>query len=80
MRARVFEGAFTSESAPRESSIAKIQMFAWSLVALGIYIVLAAGNIAKGDPTLPNVDQAILGLMGIGHGVYLANKTRDKPP
>lgn len=72
-------GAFTSESTPAKTSIAKIQMFAWSLVALGIYIVLAAGNISKGDPTLPNVDQAILGLMGIGHGIYLANKTTDKP-
>jgi len=72
-------GAFMSESTPEKSSIAKIQMFAWSLVALGIYIILAAGNIARGEPILPNVDQAILGLMGIGHGVYLANKTQDKP-
>jgi len=76
---QMFVGAFTSESEPEKSSIAKIQMFAWSLVALGIYIVLAAGNIARGEPILPNVDQAILGLMGIGHGIYLANKTQDKP-
>ena len=71
--------AFTSESKPKTPSIAKIQMFAWSLVALGIYIVLAARNIARGEPILPNVDQAILGLMGIGHGIYLTNKTQDKP-
>ena len=76
---QIFEGAFTSESKPDKHSIAKIQMFAWSLVALGIYIALAAGNIARGEPILPNVDQAILGLMGIGHGIYLANKTQDKP-
>ncbi len=72
-------GAFTSESKPKKSSIAKIQMFAWSLVALGIYIVLAAGNIARSEPILPDVDQAILGLMGIGHGIYLVNKVPDKP-
>lgn len=76
---QMFVGAFTSESKPDKHSIAKIQMFSWSLVALGIYIYLAAGNIARGEPILPNVDQAILGLMGIGHGIYLANKTQDKP-
>jgi len=76
---QMFPGAFTSESEPEKSSLAKIQMFAWSLVALGIYIVLAAINIARGEPILPNVDQAILGLMGIGHGIYLANKVTDKP-
>jgi hypothetical protein len=76
---QMFEGLLTSESKPDIPSIAKIQMFAWNLVALGIYVVLAAGNIARGEPILPNVDQAILGLIGIGHGIYLANKVNDKP-
>ena len=71
--------AFRSEKNPDSTSIAKVQMFSWTLVIITIYVLNAASNIAKGIPSLPNVDQTILGLMGIADGVYIANKVNDKP-
>jgi IPT/TIG domain len=66
------------------TELADAQMFAWTLVAVVVYIfnsyrMLVCFPIS--DASLPNVDSTLLDLTGISLSVYLAKKyvTNDKP-
>lgn len=72
-------GLFSQERAPDKLSVAKLQMTAWTLVSLMIYVVLVAINLSGNKPELPDVGSGLLTLMGISHGVYIGDKSRDKP-
>jgi hypothetical protein len=53
----------------------KIQMMAWTFIALVIYLILIIQQVnAQGSYYLPNVDATLLILMGISHGAYLGKK------
>jgi hypothetical protein len=64
--------------------LAKIQLLAWTLLAVGIFCVRVADHIqstlsgAQAATTLPDVDTALLVLMGIGHAGYTAKKALDR--
>jgi hypothetical protein len=54
--------------------LSKIQMLAWVLIAIGIYIINAIHQIGTVLPQLPDIDPALMVLMGLGQGAYLGKK------
>lgn len=72
-------GLFSQERAPDKLSVVKLQMTAWTLVSLMIYVVVVAINFSSNKPELPDIGSGLLTLMGISHGVYVGDKLRDKP-
>lgn len=70
---------FTSENNPLKLSIPKMQMMAWTIVTLLIFLYLVLSNIYNNNPVLPDVESGLVGLMGISHGAYNANKISDNP-
>jgi hypothetical protein len=60
-------------------SLHKIQLLAWTAVALASYLLATASAVsatgATGElPPLPDIDAALMVLMGLGQGVYLGRK------
>jgi hypothetical protein len=64
--------------------LAKIQLVAWTLLAIAIFCVRVTEQLrtAIGDPThvavMPDIDAALLTLMGIGHAGYFGKKALDR--
>ncbi len=57
--------------------LVKFQMLAWTFVALGIFLVSVYEHVYGPKPdlkSLPDIDEALAVLMGIGHGTYVFNK------
>jgi hypothetical protein len=54
----------------------KAQLFFWTVVAAVLYIVQAHTNMANhiAAGSLPDIDAALIVLMGMGHGTYLGGK------
>jgi hypothetical protein len=67
-------GIFQDDSGGPE--LAKIQMIAFTLIAIGIFLASVFHQIAIGDikDGLPNIDSSLLVLMGISQGGYLGKK------
>jgi hypothetical protein len=57
--------------------LSKIQLVAFTLVTLGIFIATVIHQIASNPPvtSLPDIDGTLMVLMGISSGGYLAKKT-----
>ena len=66
--------------------LAKIQLMAWTLLAIAIFCIRVADHLqstlggAGAATTVPDVDTALLVLMGIGHGGDAAKKALDRVP
>jgi hypothetical protein len=75
-------GLLTDDSGHPE--LAKIQLMGWTLLAIAIFCVRVAShakatvNGAAVSTTMPDVDTALLVLMGIGHAGYTAKKALDR--
>jgi hypothetical protein len=58
--------------------LSKMQMLAWTVIAIGIYLIAVGYKIGSKDPAklmeLPDIDQALMVLMGLGQGAYLGKK------
>lgn len=67
-------GIFQDDSGGPE--LAKIQMMAFTIIAIGIFLATVFHQIAIGDikDGLPNIDSSLLVLMGISQGGYLGKK------
>jgi len=61
-----------------QGDLTKIQMLVWTFIAIGIYLITVVDNINIGEFTLPEVDQALLVLMGASQGAYVGNKLVSK--
>jgi len=72
-------GLLAQEKKPDELSIAKLQMFMWTIVTLTIYVIVVASYLANNRPELPDIGSGLLVLMGISHSAYIGNKVADKP-
>ena len=61
--------------------LSKIQMLSWTLIASFIYISRLAQTIHAALLVLPDIDPAMMVLMGLGQGAYLGKKltTKDVP-
>lgn len=66
-------------------SLAKFQMFSWTIISIVIYIILfarlltdfAMGSTVNGDPVgvfLPDIDFALVALMGLSQTAYVSGK------
>ena len=59
------------------ADLSKIQMIAWTLIAIGVYIVRLVHQVngAGAAPlALPDIDTALMVLMGLSQGAYLGKK------
>lgn len=67
-------GVFQDDSGGPE--LAKIQMIAFTIIAIGVFLATVFHQIAIGDikDGLPNIDSSLLVLMGISQGGYLGKK------
>ena len=67
-------GIFQDDSGGPE--LAKIQMMAFTIIGVGIFLATVFHQIAIGDikDGLPNIDSSLLVLMGISQGGYLGKK------
>lgn len=60
--------------------LSKIQMVAWTLIAIGVYFIRLQHEIHTASFQLPEIDSALMVLMGLGQGAYLGKKlTTTKP-
>lgn len=60
-----------------DPDLVKFEMLAWTFIALGIFLLSVCEHVY--GPTsdlrsLPDIDEALAVLMGIGHGTYVFNK------
>jgi len=60
-------------------SIAKMQMSAWNFVAMIIFIVQIYQHVINNPSQFPDLGNTLTSILGISNGIYLANKTGDKP-
>ena len=67
-------GIFQDDSGGLE--LAKIQMVAFTIIAIGIFMATVLHQIITDDisASLPDIDSSLLVLMGISHGGYLGKK------
>jgi hypothetical protein len=69
-------GVFTNDKGYPDLS--KVQMIAWTFIAIAQYLINVAHKINANDlnelKVLPDIDAALMVLMGLGHGAYLGNK------
>jgi hypothetical protein len=59
--------------------LSKIQMLAWTVISIGIYLISVGYEVGSKDPAklaqgLPDIDTALMVLMGLGQGAYLGKK------
>ncbi len=55
--------------------LSKVQMIAWTFIAIVTYLVAVGSKIHQRDySSLPDIDSALMVLMGLGHGAYLGKK------
>ena len=61
--------------------LSKVQMLAWTLIAVVIYSAGVFQKFHVGDWNLPDIDNSLMVLMGLGHGAYLGKKltSQDVP-
>ena len=61
--------------------LSKIQMLAWTVIGIGVYLILVNQSLRTAPYALPNIDSALMVLMGLGQGAYLGKKlvTTDVP-
>ncbi|MDP9104324.1 MAG: hypothetical protein M3N49_00075 [Candidatus Eremiobacteraeota bacterium] len=80
------DGAFARffQNANGQLSLPKVQMLAWTFVAITVYLFTAIGSYYgpfHGDEILksyPDVDTALLALVGLGQGAFVVNRFLDK--
>lgn len=78
VKARPYADLVTDNPSAQTSSLSKIQMLTWNVVAAAVYVVTVftvREVFFKGTATAyPDVDAALVGLVGIGQGAYLGTK------
>jgi hypothetical protein len=74
----VTKGLLSEEKVPENLSVAKLQMFAWTLAVIAIFAIIVVGNVLSNKIELPDIGVDLLALMGISHGAYIGNKIADK--
>ncbi|HLJ30396.1 MAG TPA: hypothetical protein VKY85_27065 [Candidatus Angelobacter sp.] len=58
-----------------QPDLSKIQVIAWTFVAIVAYLITVCHHISATDlTTIPDIDKSLIALMGLGHAAYLGNK------
>jgi hypothetical protein len=56
----------------------RIQMFIWTIIIVVGYVAVVIEHYRQGLPSLPNIPEGLIVLMGISHGAYLGTKAAEK--
>jgi len=72
-------GFLASEKNPDQPSIAKIQMFAWNIVAMLLFVVFVGTNLYHANYVLPDIGATLSTIIGISNGANVATKLTDTP-
>ena len=58
------------------ADLSKVQMLAWTLIAVGAYLTTVLSSLSASTPPqqFPDIDRALMVLMGLGQGAYLGTK------
>lgn len=56
------------------TDLSKVQMMAWTVVAVVVFLVGVVQQIPATKPELPDIGGALMVLMGLGQGAYLGKK------
>lgn len=61
--------------------LSKLQIIAWTFICIATYLIVVGQHITTNDPTIPDIDNSLMALMGLGHAAYLGKKavTQDTP-
>ncbi|HEV2740096.1 MAG TPA: hypothetical protein VGU66_16065 [Candidatus Elarobacter sp.] len=74
--------AFVQDAGVDALSLPKAQMLAWTVVAAAVYVyTVLQAHPAFADATAtsyPNIDAALLALVGLGQGAFVVNRFADK--
>jgi hypothetical protein len=54
--------------------LSKVQMLAWTMIAVVVYMIAVLHKYHAGDWKLPDIDNSLMVLMGLGQGAYLGKK------
>jgi len=54
--------------------LGKVQLLIWMLIGSCIYLTLIHHNLVVAKREMPDIDQTLMVLMGLGHGAYLGKK------
>lgn len=65
-------------SAPLGLDLPRTQMFVWTIISLIAYIIMLIESFHRCKPTLPDIPQGLVVLMGLSHGAYLGVKASTK--
>ncbi len=58
-----------------DPDLSKVQMMAWTFIGIGVYVIRVGQQVSSPDvPELPDIDAALMVLMGLGQGAYLGKK------
>ena len=57
----------------------RTQMFVWTIIILVGYLSVLVEHYQQGLPSLPNIPEGLIALMGISHGAYLGTKATEQP-
>lgn len=56
----------------------RVQMFVWTLIILVGYVAVVIEHYRQALPSLPNIPEGLIVLMGLSHGAYLGAKATEK--
>jgi len=79
-RPNFVEDVFFEHDGPASLDLPRTQMFLWTIITLGTFVVAVLRNFptiastASGGPILPEVPLGMVALMGISQGAYLGAK------
>ncbi len=72
------DGGGLTTNSKDEPDLVKTQMLVWTVVAAGIYLITVVDNINHFRYVMPDVEGALLVLMGASQGAYIGNKLVSK--
>jgi hypothetical protein len=74
-----FMGGFLAAEKPPDfgPSMVKMQMFAWNLVTILLFVTFVGSNLYNGNYALPDIGATVSTIIGISNGAHVAAKTVD---
>ncbi|MCB0713264.1 MAG: IPT/TIG domain-containing protein [Ignavibacteriae bacterium] len=58
-----------------QPDLSKVQIIAWTLISIVVYLIRVIQEVHTGSALLlPDIDPALMVLMGLGHGAYIGKK------
>lgn len=76
---KMFMGGFlATEKDPAKPSLIKVQMFAWNVVAILLFVTFVGSNLYHAVYSLPDVGTTVSTIIGISNGAHIAAKPVDK--